>query len=205
MVAGIKASPVATGFYAQVAAHSVAAADQLFAGSGYAAALRAGFMKHSILTPAAVRSVADASPTALAAVANPTDANDSGATLVAIDVADYPLGMKNVFVVAADDKPRFRSAPPAVASVASAESDPKDAAKAYLEDLIASGRLRMTTAATRGKSADEVVPTKLAVAPSTTAWRITHEIRTEGKKSVVRRLRVHCSPYQCLCGSQTVD
>jgi hypothetical protein len=205
LVAGIKASPVATGFYAQVATHAVAAADQLYPGSGYAAALRAGFMKHSILTPAAVRSVAEASPKALAAVANPAGASDPDATLEAIDVADYPLGMKNVFVVTASDKPRFRSAAPAVASVESAESDPKDAAKAYLEDLISSGRLRMTTSATRGKSADDAATTKPAVAPPTTPWRVTHEIRAEGKKSVVRRMRVHCGLYQCLCGSQTVD
>lgn len=192
LAAGIQASPVVTGFYAQVASHAVAAADRLFPGSGYSAALKAGFMKHAILSPAAVAAVAGASTRELAVAVAP---DSTAPALESVDVRDYGLGVKDLYMVTAGQKARFRSAAAAVPSVESSEGSAVDAAKAYLEDLISSGKIRSAGGATR----------EMAGAPQPkSAWRVTHEIRTEGKKSVVRRLRVSCGLYQCACGAHAV-
>jgi hypothetical protein len=186
LVEAVRQSPVVAGFYAQVASHAVAAANQLFAGSGYAAALQAGFMKHSILSPAAVALAAAAPAREAVTAASPASALPA---LEGVDVSDYGLGLKSLFMVTASQKPRFQAAAAAVASVASSEGSAAEAAKGYLEDLISSGRLHPGSAG-QGKTG--------AVAPRA-SLRASHEIRSEGRKSVVRRLRVSCGLYQCLC------
>ena len=187
LVAGIQASPVVTGFYAQVASHAVVAAEQLFPSSGYAAALKSGFMKHAILSPTAVAAVAGASTRDVAAAAEPEATTPA---LESVDVRRYGLGAKDLYMVTAGQKDRFRSAASAVPSVESSEGSAADAAKGYLEDLISSGRIRSAGGAARDMA--------VAAHPSS-AWRVTHEIRSEGKKSVVRRLRVSCGLYECHC------
>lgn len=189
LVTAIKDSPVATGFYAQVASHAVAAADRLFAGSGYSAALKAGFMKHAVMSPSAAASVTEALTMSTGAAAG------GELDLESVDVREYGLGTKGLFMATASQQPRFRFAAAALASVESSEGRPADVAKGYLEDLIGSGRLHVGSTARGGMSA-------AAVAHPATPWRVTHEVRVEGTRSVVRRLRVHCGLYECLCGAR---
>lgn len=189
LIAAVRASPVVTTFYAQVGAHAVSAAASLFAGKGYDAAIKAGLMKHAILSPASVAKVAAASPKVAAATAG-TGAKDDMPTLTAVNVREYDLGFKQLHLFTAGDAPRLKLAAASLPSVDSRETGSVDAAKSFLEDLIASGRLRTTTAGASGSA--------VAAHKPTTGWRYTHEVRTEGKKAVVRRLRVHCGRYRCL-------
>jgi len=189
LTTAVKASPIVTAFYGQVASHTLTAADSLFAGSGYTAALKAGFLKHAILSPTAIAAVAMSPAKTRAALDAPT----AEPALQAVNVKDYDLGVKELMMVTASDAPRYRMAAAALPAVDSQETDRVDAAKSYLEDLIASGRVRTIV--------DGTPMAAVAARVSARGLRLTHEVREEGKKAVLRRLRVNCGFWACTgCG-----
>jgi len=181
LISAVRASPVVTAFYGQVAAHATAGAEKLFPGTGYSAALNAAFVKHAILSPAGMAGVA-APLEAAAAVTAPAARSEP----LPLDVEGYGLGVSQLFVVSPDQAPRFRLAAPR-RFAAGSEPDHLDAARSYLEDLLSSGRVRAVFPR----------PAGAGVRQSDPSWRHTHELRAEGGRVVLRRLRVNCGFGAC--------
>ena len=183
LISAVRASPIVTLFYSQVAAHATAGAGKLFPGTGYSAALSAAFVKHSILSPAGVAGVASAPAEDVAAVVSAFAARSEPQSL---SVEGYGLGVNEVFVVSPDQTPRFRLAAPRRV-VGAAEPDSLEAARSYLEDLLSSGRVRAVFPRPAGSGVRQSEP----------SWRHTHELRSEGDRVVLRRLRVNCGSGGC--------
>ncbi len=183
LISAVRASPVVTAFYGQVAAHAAAGANKLFPGTGYSAALNAAFVKHAILSPVGVAGVASAPAEEAAAAVSASAVRSEPQSL---NVEGYGLGVNEVFVVSPDQAPRFRLPAPR-RFAATTEPDHLDAARSYLEDLLSSGRVRVVFPR----------PAGAGVRQSDPSWRHTHELRSEGGRVVLRRLRVNCGFGAC--------
>ena len=135
LVAAIRDSPIVPGYYSQVAAHTIEADAQLFAGR-YRNALQSGFVRHGVLSlQSAVAQPAAAAPR-----------RERGALLprVALAVAKYGL-TEDLLVQAASEPARFSvgSAAPGEGAVASQAHD--RAAATFVEDLLRRGKIDLTT------------------------------------------------------------
>lgn len=138
LIEGVRRSPVIPGFYAQVAAHMVAADADIFGGR-YNQAIRAGFVNTGVLS---VRSAASLGPTErFAAVAGLPDVDDAD------ELPRQPLpaslyGLEGDLFVRAPAQPRRFGVASGVSDVGDAEpTAPDQAATSFVEDLIRRGRI----------------------------------------------------------------
>jgi hypothetical protein len=139
LITAIRAAPIVTNFYAQVAAAMVREASG--SKSAYAPALKSSFVRRSILSVSSAASpqlegIASVTKAAPAAVAP-----DQALARVAIDGSAYGLGARSLFV--------FGASQPRAYSVSSAAFDGKmqavtssdAAARAFVEDLFRRGKI----------------------------------------------------------------
>lgn len=187
LIGAVQAASVVPTFYSQVAVNMMQVANVLFPKNDYVQALKSGFLKHGIISPA------NASVYSIAALKKSKVVVDldhkSGKELpkLSLAVQEYGLGSDNIVVHSAAEVKHYDIAGAGIAT-GSAEAPAEDvAAKSFLEDLLRRGRLKMTTAESSGTAAS----TKAAVAENKHD-RHTHELRKDGKDLILKRLRIDC-------------
>jgi hypothetical protein len=184
LVQGIRAASVVPTFFSQVAASMLVVAASRFSAQGYEAPLRSGFVRHGILPPSMAVAAAQASAQLVAAAAASSEAKTL--PTLQLSVAEYGLGVPSIVVYAAAEPKRLQVTGAALAVGAAPSPGEDQAAKSFFEDLLRRGRLKVPKAA---KSAAEIVR---AAAPSTHESH-THELRREGRLTVLRRVRIDCA------------
>ncbi|MDT3398495.1 hypothetical protein RKE29_17880 [Streptomyces sp. B1866] len=143
LVAGLTATPVVPGIFAQTAAHMITA-DQALYGGEHSPALRAAFVRHGIMAPSTAASVTEAAPRFAAAVSDAASGSGPAReeTLSDVTVPAEHYGLTEEFAVHAPTQPpRFAvsGADPATGSLRPAE--PARAAVSFVEDLFRQGRV----------------------------------------------------------------
>jgi hypothetical protein len=188
-VAAVKAASVVSSFFSQVAAGMLTIASSQFGAQNYKAALRSAFIRHGVLPPTAAPLVG-AAPTAIAAAAPPAQQSAELPPLT-LSVSEYGLGLTSIVVRTAADQKRYDVAGAAM-SLGAAQAQTDDVtAKAFFEDLLRRGKLKIAKS-TGAAAAAMVSP----LGPATHDSH-THELRTEGGQTVLRRLRVDCRCGAC--------
>jgi hypothetical protein len=160
-------------YYAQIAAHMIAADQRLFGGA-YQPALRSAFLRHGILSPAGATTIAVAAGQAPAAAA-PRHAGPPNLLLI----PGQAYGISEDFSVRTPAEPlRFRAAgaSPAVGSLDL--GDAERVAAAFVEDLFRLGRV-----AVPGQFRAGATP---ADAPGRTPTH--HLVRVDGRLVLARLL-----------------
>ncbi len=135
LVAGVRAAPVVPAYYAQVAAHMLAAEIELFEGR-YARALRSAFVRHGILAPAGAAAVT----TGTRPLAAPVPFGPLSAMTVPGD--DYGLS-EGFRVLAPGQPPRFTVTGAAPERGQLPAGDGRRVAASFVEDLFRQGRVRV--------------------------------------------------------------
>ena len=215
LIAAIRAAPVVPSFYSQVGINMINIANTNFPATTYSMALRSAFVRHGILSPAtavtfpAVPMAAAAAPSPQSAAAAVTPSSQSAAaparpssplsTIAAVvkelpqlrlAVSEYGWGLETVLVHAASQAKHFDAAGASL-SIGNAAPTPHDvAAKAFLEDLVRRGRLKIPDAPATG-------PAKMGMAitaPGRTKKHetFTHELRRVNGDLVLKRTCVDC-------------
>ncbi|HEY0167535.1 MAG TPA: hypothetical protein VGB75_10885 [Jatrophihabitans sp.] len=138
--AGVAAAPIVPGYYAQVAAHMIAADHEMF-GGGYGRALRSGFVRHGILSPSGATALTAAAvgEHALGIVGARTD---RGEALERVLISGEAYGIAGEFSCRAPAQGlRFgvAGASPAIGSLA--YGDAQRVAASFVEDLFRQGRV----------------------------------------------------------------
>jgi hypothetical protein len=176
IVAAAVAAPVVPNYYAQIAAHMIAADQELFGGR-YGRSLRAGFVQHGILSPAAAAGLTASAVAPHAAAIAGAVPGEQG-PLNAITVPGERYGIAEAFAVAAPgDQPRFAVTGAAPDVDALPPTDRERAALSFVEDLFRQGRVAVPA---------EHLTEATIVAEDTR--RRTHEIvRTERGLELTRR------------------
>ncbi|HEX5740214.1 MAG TPA: hypothetical protein VFY17_01520 [Pilimelia sp.] len=177
LVAAVGSAPVVPGYFAQVAAHMLAADARMF-GARYGRRLRTAFVRYGVLAPAAATSL---SPDVL--VRHCTKMAGAGMpALVPVTIPGEPYGLTCPITVAAPSAPtaptRFSVAGAAADVGELAASDGAQVAASFVEDLFRGGRVA-------------VPETLRGDADLTTDGEVlqTHEIRDTGEgPALVRRL-----------------
>jgi hypothetical protein len=190
----IQSASVVASFYSQVAANVLQVAQRKFAAQGYEQPLRSAFVRHGVLPPGSAFQVASAH--SMAAAAGVAAANIKGPLpQVTLSVAEYGLGIDFLNVAVAAQPAHFNVAGAAMAVGAIAPPAQDETAKAFLEDLLRRGRLKVVDG---GKRA-EILRAGAPVGHETH----THEIQIDAdKKAVLRRVRIACN---CFSRSACVD
>lgn len=140
LVAALLATPVVPGFYAQTAAHLLAADQVLYAGE-HRPALTTAFVNHGILSPAAAATPAIASDEHHEVIDAPE--SERRRPLADITVPGDRFGLTEAFTVRAPSHtPRFdvAGAAPAIGSL-ERTADPRLTAESFVEDLFRQGRV----------------------------------------------------------------
>ncbi len=185
LVAGIRAATVVPSFYSQVAAAMLNVAHTQFAAQSYEQPLRSAFVRHGILPPAMAASVA---PTAALAAAAEAAGAQPDLPEQQLSVAEYGLGVP-VIVVHSAAQPKVYDVAGAALAIGAAAPPAEDvAAKAFFEDLLRRGRLKV------GEAAERRAEIVRAGAPKTHETH-THELQREDGRVILRRVRIDC----CFC------
>ena len=189
LVDGVRAATVVPGFYSQVAASMLRVAQSRFGAQSYEQALRSAFVRHGILPPAMALTVSTAPPPAAAAAAAvAAQAAERELPRHQMSVAEYGLGVPAIMVMSAS-QPKVYDVAGASLAIGPTTAPAEDvAAKAFFEDLLRRGRLKVADAA-------EPRAEILRAAASRTHPTHTHELRKEGGQVVLRRVRIDC----CFC------
>jgi hypothetical protein len=176
LIKGVRRSPVLPGFYAQVAAHMVAADANLFGGR-YRNAIRNGFISTGVLS---VQSAAVLGSTdRLEAVPALTELDDSD-ELPRVPLSAALYGLPRDLLVRAASQPRRFGVASGLPDVGDARPPaPDQAAASFVEDLIRRGRIG---------ARDE----DLGEAPIMPGTYTTHEIRPADGVLELRRTKVDC-------------
>jgi len=179
LVTAIRTASVVPTFYSQVAANILEIADAQF--KGYRQAVKSAFVRHGIVSPAAAVAVP-------ATRTLPRAAPEQARQLPALElsVAEYGLGVESITVHAAAEPRRFEVAGAALAVGSVAPPSEDEAAKAFFEDLLRRGKLRV-----QGVASPRAAVSR-PHAPETHETN-THELRREGKAIVLRRVRIDCA------------
>jgi hypothetical protein len=177
LVEAARTAPVCVGYYSQVAAHMLAVDQQEFSGR-YAEPLRAGFLRHGVLSLGdAMAPPAAAAPAPLGMVAAETSQRGSehATDLPRIALAGNPFGLDEDFLVTAASEPKRFAVAGAAAVAGSVADAPHDqAAGSFVEDLFRRQQI----------AADREVPIPVVTRQSQQA---THELRREGGAIVLER------------------
>jgi hypothetical protein len=178
LVDAVKATPVVTAYYSQVAAHMIALAQQRFPSNGYVGALRAGFVAHGILSLQHTTVTLSDAGRALAIVGD-LRADEAALSRMALSGSPYGLDSDLVVHVAAQSK-RFAvaSAAPDLGAVAGTSHD--RAAAAYLEDLFRRGQVHVQPDVRTGREIERARSVH------------THEVVREDDALILRRRVFDC-------------
>jgi hypothetical protein len=155
MIAGIRAAPIVPEYMSQVAAAIVAAdaaAEGAMAGR-YGDVLKAGFVRHGILSPQSAVSLGTLHAAGVAALARTAGMAAAGAPAprselphVALSAAEYGLGDRPLLVRAPSDPRRFAVSGAAFGVGSVTPSNSEHAARAFVEDLLQRGHIDLGTA-----------------------------------------------------------
>jgi hypothetical protein len=176
VLAGV-GTPMTVAYYSQIAAHMIEA-DRTEFGGRYADALRAGFVRHGVLSlgdAAALPAEVPPPPRGMAAeeAAAPSEPER-------IAIAGGPFGLEEHFLVEAASEPKRFAVAGAAPDVGSVPAAPHDrAAASFVEDLF-----RRQHIAVDPEVSVRAVPQPVA--------RPTHELRREGESVVLSRLLFDC-------------
>jgi hypothetical protein len=177
LVAAVTAAPVAPAYYAQVAAHLVAADHELFNGR-YGRPLRAAFVRHGILSPeSAAGLTASAMAPHVAAIVSASPAGDGA--LGAVTIPGDRYGLADPFTVTAPtNEVRFAVAGAALDVGSVTPADGERSAVSFVEDLFRQGRVAVPE--------EHLTDTAILAEDG---HHFTHEVtRGEGGLELVRRL-----------------
>jgi hypothetical protein len=181
LIAAVRSTNVVPDFYSQVAAHMLDVVLSQFGDTKYEQALRSAFVRHGILPPAMAIDVA-------ATVTAAPEEQTADLPLQQISVAEYGLGVTTIAVHAAAQPKQFDVAGAAPALGATPPPAEDVAAKAFFENLLRRGRLKLEDAlAQRAQIIRATSPR--------THESFTHELIRQGEQLVLRRVRVDC----CFC------
>ncbi len=163
LIEAARAAPVSVSYYSQLAAHMLAV-DQASFGGKYATALRAGFVKHGVLSLEHATS-----PTSLAARIAPRIGET---TAVRTALAGEPYGLDEpLFVQAAAEPKRFAVASAAPDLTAAPQISHEAAAAAYVNDIFQRGHVRIDRELRTGRE---------VVRPSVRATHVLYREEDEG-------------------------
>ncbi|MFF4117827.1 gluzincin family metallopeptidase [Streptomyces sp. NPDC001714] len=146
LVDAVVAAPVVSAYYAQIAAHMIAA-DHRRNGGMYGQSLRSAFIRHGILSLEAAASVTEpevARRGAGIAEVTPGGGDDQGLTPVTVQGATYGVTQPLTLSAPAQER-RFGVAGSDPAGGSVRPSDPERVATSYLEDLFRRGRVHVPT------------------------------------------------------------
>jgi len=184
LVNAIQAASVVPTFFSQVAVNMMQVAGAQFPKNKYVDALKAGFLKHGIISPA------NASIYSLVALKKNKVVNNldqsGGRELpkLSLDVQEYGLGHDNIVVHSAGEVKHFNIAGASM-GVGALEAPAEDAAaKSFLEDLLRRGKLKVSA------PGQEEAQTPLVTQNGHDHH--THELRKDGKDVILKRLRIDC-------------
>jgi hypothetical protein len=142
LITALGQAPVTSGYYAQVAAHVIAADEALYQGS-HAAALRQAFLAHGVLSPQAVVSLTgDELEPHLAGFAAFAEAGAVADALPEDEVDGALFGIDGPVTVAVPgEEHRFRVAGAALAAGSVEPASAAAVANGFVEDLVRNGRV----------------------------------------------------------------
>jgi hypothetical protein len=187
LTGAVRAASVVPTFYSQVAANMLSIASSQFRPQNYEQALRSAFVRHGVLPPAMAVAVT-APGRAAAEAAAPPEEDGGELPQQQLSIGEYGLGVATITVFAAAQPKRYDVAGAALAVGAAPATAEDVAAKAFFEDLLRRGRLKLAEAP---EQRAEIV--RAVAPPSHDTY--THELRKEGSQFVLRRVRVDC----CFC------
>jgi hypothetical protein len=136
------AAPIVPGYYAQVAAHMIAADHELFGGE-HGRALRSAFVRHGILSPSGATAItADAVAEHAAGIVSAQASRGDVLDTITIPGASYGI-TEDFSVQVPGEPPRFgvMGASPAIGPLDA--GDPERVAASFVEDLFRQGRVRV--------------------------------------------------------------
>jgi hypothetical protein len=177
LIEAARATPVCVSYYSQLAAHMLAVDQARFAGK-YATALRAGFVKHGVL------SLEHATSAMLLATGIAPRAGE--AAVVRTALAGEPYGLNEpLFVQAAAEPKRFAVAGAAPDMTAAPQISHEAAAAAYVEDVFRRGHVMIDPELRTGRE---------VVRPSVRATHVLY--REEGEDLVLERRLFECGLHE---------
>jgi hypothetical protein len=183
LVNAIQAASVVPTFYSQVAVNMMQVANGLFPKDNYVEALKAGFLKHGIISPASSAVITLAALKKNKVVSDLDHSSGHELPKLSLAVQEYGLGSDNIVVHSAAEVKHFNVAGANI-DVGSMEAPAEDvAAKSFLEDLLRRGRLKLDNT-----EQSQVVNFYAQDGHD----RHTHELRKDGKDLVLKRLRIDC-------------
>jgi hypothetical protein len=183
LVNAIQAASVVPTFYSQVAVNMMQVANSLFPKDNYVEALKAGFLKHGIISPASSAVITLAALRKNKVVSDLDHSSGQELPKLSLAVQEYGLGSDNIVVHSAAEVKHFNVAGANI-DVGSMEAPAEDvAAKSFLEDLLRRGRLKLDNT-----EQSQVVNFYAQDGHD----RHTHELRKDGKDLVLKRLRIDC-------------
>ena len=159
LISGILATPIVPEYMSQVAA-SIVAADAVAEGRArgkYGDVLKAGFVRHGILSPQSAVNVATLHIAGVAALAHPGmmaiagpggPGHVRGRELphIALSASEYGLGERPLLVRAPSDPRRFAVSGAVFGVGSSTPSNSEHAARAFVEDLLQRGHIDLGNA-----------------------------------------------------------
>jgi hypothetical protein len=186
LINAVQAASVVPTFYSQVAVSMLQVANSLFPKDGYVQALKNGFLKHGIISPASSALITLTALRKNKVVSDLDHSSGKELPKLSLAVQEYGLGSDNIVVHSAAEVKHFNVAG-ANTDVGSMEAPSEDvAAKAFLEDLLRRGRLKLDN------SEQGTVATESNYYAQDGHDRHTHELRKDGKDLILKRLRIDC-------------
>jgi hypothetical protein len=183
LLKGIRAAPIVSNFYSQVAAAMVREAS--IKNPGYAAALKSSFVRRGLLSmtsAAALTQLVASAPAGMAGMAAPTGEPGQPLARISIDGGLYGLGKRALFVFSAS-QPRGMAVSTAAFGGGSHSPTSSDAAAgAFVEDLFRRGKVRLD--ARRASMAGSAASARALT---------THKLSAEQGALVLRRRLFDCS------------
>jgi hypothetical protein len=185
LINAVQAASVVPTFYSQVAVNMMQVANSLFPKNDYVQALKAGFLKHGIISPSSSAVFSLAALKKNKVVLDLDHSSGHELPKLSLAVHEYGLGLDNIVVHSAAEVKHFDIAGANI-DIGSMEAPAEDvAAKAFLEDLLRRGRLKL-------ENTDKVNGAGSGYAGQDGHDRHTHELRKEGKNLILKRLRIDC-------------
>jgi hypothetical protein len=189
LVMGVKSAAVVPTFFSQVAVNMIACADKLKPNSNNGQALKSAFIRHGIISPAASFSFRSAIHSLFSDGLTDDNNNETELPKLSLSVAEYDLGVDTIIVHSASEPKRFDIAGAAMGIGSATAPSQDEAAKAYVEDLLRTGRLKVKKS---GQDRNHRSAVSRSGEPQTHETH-THELRLEGGDYVLRRVRIACS------------
>jgi hypothetical protein len=185
LAGGVIAASVVPAFYSQVAVSMIHVAFDSYPDIDYGNALRKGFTKHGIISPAS-SSVFSKDNLQKTLIKMPTGKNLVYALpRLKLSVPEYGLGTQTIDVHCASETQQFVIAGAALSFGSLQPTTDDVAARSFLEDLIRRGKLRDNSEA---KISNKAIRGNTAPIH----FKHTHELKSDGDVLVLKRLRIDC-------------